>query len=210
MTGSRYTVRSHDHGIGNEIVAIGDLYKTAKLVPKEWFLRKFFLCGHYLTYTDEKGFLKGHINIMDCTVRRLVPEDCKNEAAKYAFALYTNRSNRRCLLNAPDEKTRTQWITVLESQIDKFNDRVNRFLYVKETVLATSTVRRTNEVLPNISSEYKLLLTNYPRFLLVLEPTSLALQSELKDELIFSVDDPPSFIPVRNLFTYIYYYYFIC
>ena len=181
---------------GNEIVAVGDLYKITKRFPKQWFIGKFFLSGQYLTYTDSKGLIKGRINISGCTVRRLTPEDCSNNSALFAFGLYTNRSNRRCLLNASNEKVRTQWITVLESQIDQYDDYVRRFLFIGETIIGSSTVKRKNEILTNITKQYNLVLTNYPRFLLIHEPTSLSPRSILADEIIFSIEDPPIFIPV--------------
>ena len=178
-----------DHG--NEIIAVGDLYKVTRSFPKQWDMMKFILSGNYLTYLDDNGNLKGRISISGCIIRRLTPSDCSNNNAKFAFGLYTTRSNRRCLLNAINEKERTQWISVLESQIHDYEDNLRHFLFINETVLGSSVVTRKSLILNSLSKECRLVLTNYPRFLLIHEPTSVSPRCTLLDELIFAIEDPP-------------------
>lgn len=180
-----------DHDHGNEIIAVGDLYKITKAVPKQWNMMKFILSGNYLTYFDENGNLKGRISISGCIIRRLTPNDCCNNNAKFAFGLYTTRSNRRCLLNAINEKERTYWISVLESQIHDYEDNVRHFLFINETVLGSSVVTRKSLMVNSWSRECRLVLTNYPRFMLIHEPTSVSPRCSLLDELMFAIEDPP-------------------
>lgn len=169
----------------DEIVATGDLFKQAKKQVNNWTLRKFLLSGIHLTYFDDNGSVKGRIDISGCIVRRVSPEECHNPACKFAFGLFTNRKVRRCLVCATNEEDRNAWIQILEAQISEFQDVVRRFVYSSEEVAGSSVVIKKNLI--GIESSYRLVITNYPRMLLI-DPVTC----KLKDQILFTREALPT------------------
>ena len=168
----------------NEIVAIGDLFKMAKGQSRIWTYRKFFLSGIYLTYVDEEGRIKGKVNINGCTIRRMTANECQNPMANFAFGLFTNRSNQRCLMCATNEKERTLWISVLEDQIYEFQDSTRHYLFYNEIEIGTSLVTKLS--ITSNETNYRLVLTNLPRLLLI-DPKS----GFFKEQILFIPTEPP-------------------
>ena len=164
-----------------------------------WNLRKFLLSGIYLTYFDDGGAVKGRIDIAGCIVRRVTPEECKNPACKYAFGLFTNRGVRRCLVCATNEEDRTLWINVIEDQISEFEDITRRFVNANENILGVSIVTKKN--LFGIEYSYRLVITNYPR-LLIIDPSN----ASLKEQILFQ----KTALPTINNVSYIFCVHTIC
>jgi len=174
----------------DEVVATGDLFKQARRQLTNWTLRKFLLSGITLTYFDNRGFVKGKIDISECIVRKMSPEECRNQACKFAFGLITIRGVRRCLLCASTEEDREKWISVVESQIREFKDLSRRFMCTNEQVIGTGTVIKKSFL--GRESSFNLTITNYPRLLLIESTTSV-----LKEQVQFSTQSPPTIEAVR-------------
>lgn len=121
----------------------------------------------------------------ECVVRKMSPEECRNQACKFAFGLITVRGVRRCLLCASSEEDREKWISVIELQIREFQDLSRRFMCTNEQVIGTGTVVKKSFL--GRESSFRLTITNYPRLLLIESSSSV-----LKEQVQFSIQTPPT------------------
>lgn len=173
----------------DEIVATGELFKLGSQ-RKNWMLRKFVLSGIYMHYFDTNGQKRGQWDITECVVKKISPEECSMNAAKFAFALIGPK--KYYLACASSEKNRHAWMTVLDEQIEEFKEDMRRFLRSGEIVLGNAIVRKKNML--GIGSNIRMLLTNYPRIMLI-EPASLV----LKDQMSWTRENPPILAKVFSI-----------
>ena len=188
----------------NDIIAVGDLFKADSIDIRQWSLRKVVLAGVYLLHFDQNGRLKGRVDISGCTVRRMTENECGNSLCKFVFCLgnyliflllfillfsnlfsvsntVTSRSIKRCILCATTELDFVRWINVIEDQIYRNQDVVYRFIRIKEEIICNGLVNRLSLVSSGSSTSVRLVLTNYPRILIIDDVTSVLL-----DQLIFN------------------------
>ena len=90
----------------------------------------------------KKGEKRGEWDISGCKVRKVTPEEAKQPAAKFAFAIEGNK--HQYLLSANSDKNRDLWIAMLEKQIHEFRNPVRRFIRTGEVVHANGFVKRKN------------------------------------------------------------------
>ena len=189
----------------NDIIAAGDLFKADSIDIRQWSLRKVVLAGVYLLHFDQQGRLKGRVDISGCTVRRMTENECGNSLCKFVFCLgndlyytyclyycfliyicivshtVTSRSIKRCILCATTELDFVRWINVIEDQIYRNQDVVYRFIRIKEEIICNGLVNRLSLVSSGSSTSVRLVLTSYPRILIIDDVTSVLL-----DQLIFN------------------------
>lgn len=172
-----------------EIIATGELFKQSTSGSKTWALRKFVLAGTYLIYFNKRGERKGQWDIVDCQVRRMAPEEVGTAAAKYAFAIVGQKKTH--ILCASSEKNRVAWVNLISEQIIEFKDILRRFLKTGEIIVGNGIVKKRNMF--GIATNLRMLITNYPRVLMIDENTEV-----LTDQLSWDRTNPPSFIKVSD------------
>ena len=172
-------------------VAIGELYHQNH-VTKYFSLRKFFLSNIYLLYFNRDGEKKGQLDITDCVVNKATADEAGMPAAVYSFSL--SGPKKYILVCASNERNREMWIKLINEQIKEFKDEIRRFLRSGEVVYGKGSVRRRGSIVGMMSSNsYKLVLTNFPRILLI-DTTALT----LKDHYVWTSQNHPIFTKITD------------
>jgi hypothetical protein len=181
----------------DEVIATGELFKQSTSGSKTWALRKFVLSGIYLTYYNKDGEQKGQWEIVDCVLKSMTPEEVGTQAAKNAFALIGPK--RTHILCASTDKNRIAWTNLIREQIEEYRDLLRRFLKTGEIIVGNSLIKKKN--IFGMSTNLRMLLTNYPRILLIDE-----VGGAVNDQMSWQRDTPPTIAMVRPLFLYIIVY----
>jgi hypothetical protein len=171
----------------DEIVATGELFKLSSSGSRTWALRKFVLAGIYLIYFNKKGERKGQWDIMHCRVKEMTSAEVGSPAAKYSFAIIGPKMTH--ILCASNEKNRVAWTNLITEQIEEYSDILRRFLKTGEEVIGNGVVRKKNVF--GMSSNIRMIITNYPRILHIDEVAEL-----LQDQMSWDRQNPPSFYKV--------------
>jgi hypothetical protein len=170
--------------IHREVIATGELAKQGHKV-KSWLIRRFILSGTNLDYFDENGYKRGAFDITNCAVSKKSPEECEESTATHAFAL--TGPGKQLMLNASNDNNRDAWMRILSKHIRTIQkDELKPFLYRREKIAGHGIVRKKN--IMNIPSSFKMVVTNYPRCLLI-EPTL----NILREEICWNASEPPKF-----------------
>jgi hypothetical protein len=171
----------------NEVVATGELFKKSNTGSKTWALRNFVLTGLYLIYYTKDGQFKGKMDISDCFAKTITPEECGTKNAKYCFLVSGPR--KQLILCASNERNRAAWIILINEQSEEYRDIIRRYLKTGEELIANEVIIKKSSF--GISSKIRMVITNYPRILLV-HPTN----SKLFEQIIWTRDAPPILIKV--------------
>jgi PH domain len=176
----------------NEIVATGDLFKQANTGSKTWALRKFVLSGPFLIYFTHDGLVrKGQFDITDCNVKNVSAEECGSKNAKYAFSVIGPKKS--LLLCASSERNRVAWMILISQQAEEYADTIRRYLKSGEALHANVVIKKKGTL--GMSSKIRVLVTNFPRILL-LDPNSF----RILDQMAWNRAEPPTLIVVSLSF----------
>jgi hypothetical protein len=166
----------------SEIVATGELYKQQSNGSKVWTSRTFVLSGIHLAYFDKDGVRKGQLNLSDCEVNMLTPEECGSKNARYAFSI--TGPKKSLVLCASSERNRIAWMILLAEQIDEYQDVIRRYLKTGEELIANVVVKKKNTF--GLSANVRLVVANFPRILFI-DPKTC----KLLHQFIWTRSSPP-------------------